>query len=74
MENRKVTRDMVLKGEGLGYFTNSISLEAKSPEDKEFETTFVMSKDINFHYKEIKEYIKVTILTWLIRKILNGYK
>ncbi len=58
MENRKVTRDMVLKGEGLGYFTNTISLEARVPEAKEFETTFVMTKDINFHYKEIKEYIK----------------
>ena len=58
MENRKVTRDMVLKGEGLGYFTNTISLEAKSSEAKEFETTFVVSKDVNFHYKEIREYIK----------------
>ncbi len=58
MENRNVTKDMVLKGEGLGYFKNTISLEAKSLEAKEFETTFVMTKDINFHYKEIKEYIK----------------
>jgi hypothetical protein len=41
--DKKGTRDMELKEKETGLFTSTVWLEAKTPEAKEFETTFVTS-------------------------------
>ncbi|MHC4270275.1 MAG: hypothetical protein ACYSTS_17690 [Planctomycetota bacterium] len=61
MENKKGTMDMELKEKETGLFTSTVWLEAKSPEAKEFETTFVTSdsKETNAgRFKYVIKYIK----------------
>ena len=61
MGDKKGTRDMKLKEKETGLFTSTVWLEAKSPEAKEFETTFVTSdaKETNAgRFEYVIKYIK----------------
>ncbi len=72
-----MARDMVLNEKEVGPFTSTISLEAKTPEAKEFETVFGTSQiniDEIVRYRDVKEYINNNKINVLNKKDFKWLK